>query len=254
MKKPFIIFICIVYFSNLNAQDYQKITAIYDINYNTELPNTKTGILEINKNNAVFIIEKKESNKESLKIKVKDNEIIYKVNSKKDRFIYTDYKVNLLFTTFNIYSRNYIIKEKIPNFKWELSNETKKIDNYLLHKATTYFRGRNYIAWYSIEIPIKAGPWKFQGLPGLIFEVFDETKRYHWVLKKIVRPKNPFSSFNKKDFEEITIKQYVEIRYEKKPNLIFSKLPRGTKIVKTKLPQRNSIEIKFEWEEETTKN
>ena len=45
--------------------------------------------------------------------------------------------------------------------------------------AKTTFKGRNYFAWYSIEIPINSGPYKFNGLPGLVVELFDSKKHYH---------------------------------------------------------------------------
>jgi len=45
------------------------------------------------------------------------------------------------------------------------------ISDYNVTKAKVEFRGRKYEAWFSEEIPINAGPWKFFGLPGLILEV-----------------------------------------------------------------------------------
>ena len=35
--------------------------------------------------------------------------------------------------------------------------------------------GRNWIAWYTTDIPIQDGPYKFNGLPGLILKINDET-------------------------------------------------------------------------------
>lgn len=55
---------------------------------------------------------------------------------------------------------------------WQIIEEKKAIEGYPVTKAKTTFRGREYHAWFSEEIPLDAGPWKFNGLPGLIFEVF----------------------------------------------------------------------------------
>ena len=43
-------------------------------------------------------------------------------------------------------------------------------------------RGRNYHAWFAPEIPLNEGPWKFNGLPGLILEVYDTQDHYHFTL------------------------------------------------------------------------
>ena len=44
------------------------------------------------------------------------------------------------------------------------------------------FRGRTYKAWYTMEIEIEEGPWKFHGLPGLIVEIADIWDHYHFTL------------------------------------------------------------------------
>lgn len=62
-------------------------------------------------------------------------------------------------------------------FDWKIENETRKIKEYKVQKATTSFAGRDYIAWFTTEIPIPDGPYKFNGLPGLILEIHD-TENY----------------------------------------------------------------------------
>ncbi|WP_263603784.1 GLPGLI family protein [Chryseobacterium sp. PET-29] len=74
------------------------------------------------------------------------------------------------------------------SMKWKLSNETKMADKYLLQKATTNFGGRLWTAWFCKDIPFNEGPYKFRGLPGLIFEIYDSKKqfRYNMVQSKIL--------------------------------------------------------------------
>jgi len=72
---------------------------------------------------------------------------------------------------------NYQYQEEIPNLKWEMKNDTSTVLSYLCQKAITTFRGRTYEAWYTTEITINNGPWKFGGLPGLILKVSDR-KQY----------------------------------------------------------------------------
>ncbi|MFZ4931976.1 GLPGLI family protein [Chryseobacterium sp. Mn2064] len=66
--------------------------------------------------------------------------------------------------------------------KWNLSNETKMADQYLLQKATTSFGGRSWTAWFCKDIPYNEGPYKFRGLPGLIFQIYDSKSQFKYNL------------------------------------------------------------------------
>lgn len=72
--------------------------------------------------------------------------------------------------------------------KWQLHPEKKDYSGMKLKKATTFFRGRNYIAWYNEDIPVSDGPYKFYGLPGLIIELHDEKMQYEWMAIDLVMP------------------------------------------------------------------
>ena len=47
------------------------------------------------------------------------------------------------------------------------------------------FAGRHWIAWFSTEIPIQDGPYKFRDLPGLIVKIEDKTGSHKMELKGI---------------------------------------------------------------------
>ncbi|MBB4805128.1 GLPGLI family protein [Chryseobacterium defluvii] len=68
--------------------------------------------------------------------------------------------------------------------KWKISDETKNVQGYILQKATTTFGGRNWTAWFSKDIPFNEGPFKFRGLPGLIFEIYDTKNNFIYNLSK----------------------------------------------------------------------
>lgn len=59
----------------------------------------------------------------------------------------------------------------IPNFNWSLKNYFKKVLGYKVQKATTNYMDREITAWFTEDINISDGPWKFSNLPGLILEV-----------------------------------------------------------------------------------
>jgi GLPGLI family protein len=69
-------------------------------------------------------------------------------------------------------------EETVDEMSWELSEDTLTFLSHLCQKATCTFRGRDYTAWFTIDVPISNGPWKFGGLPGLILKVEDSKGEY----------------------------------------------------------------------------
>lgn len=79
---------------------------------------------------------------------------------------------------------NLFVVESTDKITWKLHNETKKSGSYLLQKATANFGGRDWIAWFAKDINISEGPYKFRGLPGLIFEIKDTKDNFTFSLVK----------------------------------------------------------------------
>jgi GLPGLI family protein len=73
--------------------------------------------------------------------------------------------------------KNYLIDEAMPAINWNMTAETKKIQELNCQKATATFRGRTYSAWFTNQLPYSNGPWKLGGLPGLILEAYDDEKQ-----------------------------------------------------------------------------
>ena len=65
-----------------------------------------------------------------------------------------------------------VVKDTFGNIDWVLQPEHKRFGQYDCHRATGKFRGRDYEAWYTLDIPIPTGPHKLGGLPGLILEAY----------------------------------------------------------------------------------
>ncbi len=77
---------------------------------------------------------------------------------------------------------------------WKLSTDTKKVGNYNLQKATTSFGGRNWVAWFNTDINLNEGPYKFRGLPGLIFEIADVQNSFNFNLVKSYQLKSTYDT------------------------------------------------------------
>ena len=77
--------------------------------------------------------------------------------------------------------------EPWPLMQWTLADEQQTILGHRCQKATCRFRGRDFVAWFATDVPIKGGPWKFGGLPGCILKVYDVQKIYVWEAVAIER-------------------------------------------------------------------
>ncbi len=70
----------------------------------------------------------------------------------------------------------YLIEEAMPVIDWSISNDTASFAGLHCQKATCHFKGRDYTAWFCPDLPFHSGPWKLNGLPGLIVEAYDTNK------------------------------------------------------------------------------
>lgn len=94
--------------------------------------------------------------------------------------------------------------ELYPLMKWTLQKETSTICGHKCQKATCHFRGRDFEAWFAPSIPIRKGPWKFGGLPGLIMKVYDKDKFYTFECVKVEKGRFPIVKFPDQYFPEQT--------------------------------------------------
>lgn len=79
---------------------------------------------------------------------------------------------------------NLKIEEDTP-LNWKLSDEYKKLGDFNCQKAETSYKGRQWIAWFTTEIPLRDGPYKFYELPGMIVELYDKNKHHQFELIEI---------------------------------------------------------------------
>jgi len=109
--------------------------------------------------------------------------------------IYADYYTNyprngMLTVSTDVWYKEYVYEEPVPKQEWQISADTTTVLGYTCIKATTSFRGRTYIAWFTPSIPMRYGPWKFNGLPGLILKAADTEGLFEWTAIGIEQSQN----------------------------------------------------------------
>jgi GLPGLI family protein len=179
-----------------------------------------------------------------------DDNIVATTYSENRPLFQIDLKSDTLFTRQTLFKKVYITKERIPIIDWKIEEKYKKIEKFECQLASGTFRGRTYKVWFTTDIPVKFGPWKLQGLPGLILEAIDDKNAIIFNAKKVVIGlKTEIDYFDTDDAMEL--KSYIELKeniYNEKEKNISAKLPRdGT--FKLNMPGRKTQkEIIYEWE------
>ena len=93
-------------------------------------------------------------------------------------YIYKNYPQGKMTVTDGLSLQDYVYEDELHAQQWEIRDSTKIILDYPCQMAVCNFRGRQWTAWFTTDIPVSDGPWKFGGLPGLIMEAYDKGNQY----------------------------------------------------------------------------
>jgi len=124
------------------------------------------------------------------------------------------------FLAYNAFSGVHKVEEKLQ-FEWKIDNNAKKLILGLnCIKATCRFAGRDYEAWFTTDIPVNDGPYKFSGLPGLIVKVQDSDNEHIFELQEIRRVKNKPMYFPERPYISTSARGYTQALEASKTPLI----------------------------------
>ncbi|WP_310990955.1 GLPGLI family protein [Aequorivita marina] len=225
MRDKILIVLAILTFGVISAQDAKSINAKYKILYLLTYQQDSTDIASLREEPMELFIGNGSSLFQSQYVSYNDSLVKAVSNKydddpqravnltlslrKKTKISYIIYKtpeetlvLDKIFTDKFTYEDN----EKM---KWKLSNETKHIGNYLCQRATTTYGGRDYTAWYTSEVPISDGPYKFKGLPGLILEIQDSRKQYVFEFLTLEKSDDKFT-FDRNNIPETTKEEFYK--------------------------------------------
>lgn len=113
---------------------------------------------------------------------------------------------------------NYYLEEYKTDQNWEISNDTLTIHGFLCQKAMLVYGNREWIAWFTSEIPVSDGPYRFSGLPGLILRMEDLTKSWRFDLRTFEKDEHRIIV----NFDEAVVYEKIDKRkfYEQKKYLL----------------------------------
>jgi GLPGLI family protein len=111
-----------------------------------------------------------------------DRQLIYAIALTKGKdIIYSNLKSRTILRKVSTLGEEFNIKSSMDSIKWELTQEQKKIGEFICYKAYANSTFKNKIkieAWYSPVIQQSFGPKGYGGLPGLILELTENRITY----------------------------------------------------------------------------
>ena len=213
--KIFIFLFINMSFSQINKVEY---SIKMDIENKFNRPLENVGILYFNNKESLY---KEYSGGDDFNkdVKAKDSTSSIKFLKSDTLFLYKNFTSKKMVTSHMLFVKKKFVEDTLNLFEWVLTDETAKILDYECNVATTFFRGRNYKAYFYKNKKYRNGPWKMSGLPGLIlkYEVTDSDCIFSIEATKVVlNSKEKYTIVNPfKDEKTMTFDEFKKKNQEK---------------------------------------
>ncbi|CDS93016.1 conserved exported hypothetical protein [Sphingobacterium sp. PM2-P1-29] len=178
----------------LIAQDNKinrgKITYAVSLSYKKGVPKNYDGTLFFDDQKSVFVYDKNTNQGEVREERYDGGQSIRVISKGRitdniGLIVYSDFGHGKMVERNMIQGRPFIIADTLRNIQWTLENGTKEIEGIKCQKAKGTVHGREYEVWFATNIPLSYGPWKLQGLPGLIMQANSTDGEINFEVKSI---------------------------------------------------------------------
>ena len=176
----------------------QKFSFIYETKYilNHQKPedlNSDNMILDLENNTSIF---RESQDKKTDSITLNNGNGMFRMGVENQFYVKKDLKQNKIEKIITFLGNDYLlpIEEKL---NWKILADQKTIGKYKTQKAETTYGGRNWVAWFTTELPFSDGPYIFNGLPGLIVSIQDDHNDYSFNLIQVKKEQTLFDARTK---------------------------------------------------------
>lgn len=172
------------------------------------LPITEKFYLDIDGSNSVFVSDLSYSEFVS---DITEEEYTGK-DSRVTWLVTKDSKQMLLYEVVN-YLDFYKVKQPLNLIQWTISSEIEDYHGMKVQKATGELSGRIWTVWFTTEMAIIEGPYKFKNLPGFVVKAEDSNQDYVFEFTGSMRVNNYWVELGEYyKYKEITDKQLKRIK------------------------------------------
>jgi GLPGLI family protein len=235
MKNIFLFLAVILIKLNVIAQSSFAYNIKYDMQLNYSGLKKLNSELQFNNKKSAFFF--KESAPAQNSSRASADSFYIEIIDTTTNYVITDLSNNLLVELGRLpgVKEPFDVVEKIPFIDWNISNESKRINSFKAIKATAKFRGRNYIVWFTPDLPTSFGPWKLHGLPGAILEAKDDMNQVVFIATSV----DKVSSIDQTD--KLKKQELTREYFKKKQNAFFDDMGKN---IAAKMGRGFSVEVK----------
>lgn len=185
MKKLLILLSLLISSGAMAQKTEGVVTYVRKENW-TKITNRLTFLSQEEKDRAAQMRKNWDENYKGLKMKLpfNANESLYTYYSdepeeggyswRKDEFyLYRNAEKDKKTDIIEMLGKTYVIEDSLHAPVWKIGNQIKEVAGYICMKAETQdlIKKQKITAWFAQDIPVSAGPERYNGLPGLILEL-----------------------------------------------------------------------------------
>jgi len=216
MKKAILIIICLLVYSQIQAQN-THFTTVGSIEFEKTINMFAMIKKQINKYNESYMQQAfdqyKKTQPQFKKLKstlyFSGNKTLFKPDAEEtgqsgffsgaqttqNNTIRTDLGTGTFINQKKVFEETFLVKDSVRNINWKITDETRDIAGYTCRRANAIVLDSIYVvAFYTDEIAVSGGPESFTGLPGMILGVALPHENVTWFATKVnevtVDPKN----------------------------------------------------------------
>jgi GLPGLI family protein len=172
--------------------------------------------LDVDGSNSVFLTE---SSYLQFVADIKEEEI--KVSDSAIPWTITKAGSNLVTYDIINYIEFYKVKQPVNLIKWTISDKVEDYHGMKVQKAEGELSGRIWTVWFTTEVPIIDGPYKFKNLPGFVVKASDKEQDYVFEFVESKKVSNYWFDLDSTiKVKEITDKQLKQLK-NKSSNMSF---------------------------------
>ncbi len=83
-----------------------------------------------------------------------------------------------VFLVFKVGSTIIKTEDKLASIEWSILDGNELYEGLTVQKAVGNWKGRNWSVWFTQDIPLIEGPYKFKNLPGFVVKAVDDNEEY----------------------------------------------------------------------------